>query len=112
MQAAACTRIPHLVGLPLFKYQDDARSNTHKIHSSMYPHRVWERLHPIFLLSSSFSYYDSCLIPFFLNIFNDLFVITLISGLVTLFKIRRLLNISDRTIGGSLPGRDLERKLS
>jgi len=26
----------HLVGQPLFKYQDNARSNTHKIHSNLY----------------------------------------------------------------------------
>jgi len=35
-----CLYVRHQVGLPLFKYQDDARSNTHKIHITCFYHVI------------------------------------------------------------------------
>jgi len=62
-------------------------------------------------LSSSFSYDDSFLFLFlflFLCYQRLLRVATLIYGLVTPFQIHSLLNMSDRTTGERLPGKDLK----
>ena len=47
-------------------------------------------------------------VSFFIYYQRLLRATTLISSLVTPFQISRLLNISDRTIRESLPGKDLE----